>query len=173
MAELVPLCKCNCKVCVCGHCPDHELPFGAPACEESEHALKPIDEVEALFNARANHIAELEDAAQVLSAQVSGPRPRARMTHARSLAETELSPLIETLISEQPEMDGPLAEARVRHALINYAASAMVMPMSEFATRADTLRYDIDALAEVFSTDIESVSLTFCRNASATSSNRM
>ena len=40
MAELVPLCKCNCKVCVCGHCPDHELPFGAPACEESEHALK-------------------------------------------------------------------------------------------------------------------------------------
>ncbi len=127
--------------------------------EESEHALKPVDELEALFNARANHIAELEEAAQVLSAQVSGPRPRARMAHARSLAEAELSPLIETLIGEQPEMDGPLAEARVRRALIDYAASAMVMPMSEFAQRADTLRYDIEALAEVFSADIESVSL--------------
>ncbi len=125
--------------------------------EESERVQTPLDEVEMLYNARENHFAEIEAGASGLTNSLTDPRPVSRRAKALSLAEAHLGSLIDDVIERQPQIQTAAARTRARRALSKYAVGALLMPMEVFARRAAELGYDIEALAEAFSTDVAAV----------------
>lgn len=124
--------------------------------EETNRTLTPLDEVEALFEARENRFDEIEAAARKISIH-SDPAPAPRREKARSLAETQLGALIDDIIAAQPELETTQARKRAHRALHSYAVAAMLAPMDRFEPRAADLAYDIEALADAFALDIETV----------------
>ncbi|MEM6660698.1 MAG: short-chain fatty acyl-CoA regulator family protein [Pseudomonadota bacterium] len=110
--------------------------------ETRERRITPVDEAEALLNARENHFAEIEDCAE-------DPAARARC--------------IRTLLNRTPEIETVAARNRAKRILETYADEAAVMPLHAFADRAEALRYDVEALAADFGTQIPSV----CRRLAA------
>ena len=125
--------------------------------EEDERILTPLDEVEALFEARDNHFAEIEEAASLLTKQLTDPLPISRRVKAQSLLDQHLNTLIEQVISSQSQIGTAAAKTRAKRALCNYAINAILMPMPIFAERARELAYDMEALAESYSVEIEAV----------------
>lgn len=125
--------------------------------EESERVHTPLDEVETLFVARENRFEEIEGPAADLAGLLVDSRPISRREKARELTEEQLSEPIESMIERQPEISTAVAKTRARRALVDYAVAAILMPITEFSDRATELRYDIEALSEAFSVEIEAV----------------
>jgi predicted transcriptional regulator len=123
--------------------------------EEARRALTPLDEVEALYEARGNRFDEIEVAAAELSGALAeaGPRQEA----ARALAAERLAPAVDALIARQPELETAPARARARAALLEDAAGAILAPMPLFAPRAAALGYDVEALATEFGLEVDTV----------------
>lgn len=124
--------------------------------EETNRTLTPLDEVEALFEARENRFDEIEDATRSISIH-SDPSPAPRREKARVLVQDRFLDLIDDIIAAQPELETSQARNRARQSLLSYAVAAMLAPMDQFQPRAAELRYDIEALADAFSLDIETV----------------
>lgn len=125
--------------------------------DEADHVLTPLDEVETLFVARENRFAEIEAATLDLAEFLTDPQPVARRIKAQSLIEERLAGFIEALVSDQPQIKTAAARSRAYRALSDYAMNALLMPMDGFAARAREMGYDIEALAEAYSTDIRAV----------------
>ncbi len=125
--------------------------------EDADRNLTPLDEVEALFEARENHFSEIEAAAGTLISLLTDTRPISRRLKAYDLVDERLGNLIEEVIAGQPEIETAAARRRARKALSAYAVGAVLMPMLDFAERAAVLRYDIENLAQAFSVEIEAV----------------
>ncbi len=125
--------------------------------DQTDRILTPVDEVEALFNARDNRFAEIEQAARPLSPLLSDPHPVSRRQKAMALAEEHLSGAIDALIEQQAQIKTAAAGSRARRALSDYAVGAILMPMDAFTEQAVASRYDIEVLAELFSADVEAV----------------
>ncbi|MBB3066173.1 XRE family transcriptional regulator [Limibacillus halophilus] len=130
--------------------------------EETDRNLTPLDEVDALFDARDNFFEEIEDAARNLGV-ISDSLPKPRYEKARVLAEEKLCDLIEGIVDGQPELETLTARNRARELLVNYAVAAILAPIDSFQPTAELLGYDIEALADSFSLDIETV----CRRLTA------
>ncbi|MFO1208706.1 MAG: short-chain fatty acyl-CoA regulator family protein [Amaricoccus sp.] len=122
--------------------------------QEAGRALTPLDEVEALFEARSGRFAEIEAAADALAGGIAGPLPRPA---ARSLAIERLGPLVDGIVAGETGLGTASARSRAREALLDYAAGAILAPMPAFAERAAGLRYDMEALADAFGIDVTSV----------------
>ncbi len=122
-----------------------------------DRTLTPLDEVEALFDARANRFAEIEAAASGLADRIDTAAPGARRGRAQELAERELGLAVDAILDRQGEVETAPGRARARKALMGYAAAALLAPMETFGPRAAALGYDIEALAEAFALDVETV----------------
>jgi predicted transcriptional regulator/DNA-binding XRE family transcriptional regulator len=125
--------------------------------EESDRTLTPLDEVEALFEARNNHFQELETAAPRLSRRLRVPGEASRRARAVALATEELGEMVDQIIASQPQVETDSACERAREALLSYAADAILAPMRGFAPRAASLGYDVEALADTFSLGVDVV----------------
>lgn len=125
--------------------------------EDTDRVLTPVDEVDALFEARRNRFEEIEAAASGLGAEMTRPDTRSRRAIADALARERLEGTIRETIAAQPQIVTGTARSRAHRALTAYAVSAILMPMEEFAPRAAALGYDVEALAQAFSTEIEAV----------------
>lgn len=125
--------------------------------EDNSRALTPLDEVEALFEARDNHFETLEAAAEELAALVDEPTPVPRRVTARALAEARMREPIEAIVEGEAEIHTTRARDRARGALLDYATSAILAPMPEFRARAAELAYDIEALAASFALEVGTV----------------
>lgn len=125
--------------------------------DHSERVLTPVDEVEALFQARENHFREIEEAGRPLTPLLGDPQPVSRLNKAQSLADEHLSAVIDDVIERQPETRTAAARTRARRALRDYAVGAILMPMEPFAERSAAVRYDIEVLSEMFSVGIDLV----------------
>ena len=125
--------------------------------EDADRVMTPLDEVEALFEARENHFEEIEWAAQALSQPLTDPRPISRRLRAQELASAQFATLIDDTVAGAPEVKTAAAHGRASQALLDYAVGAILMPMTEFAKRAAELRYDVEDLAQAFSAEVESV----------------
>ena len=124
--------------------------------EETGRALTPVDEVEALFEARENRFEEIEAAATEAARRLPAePGPRREAAH--ELAAAGLGAAIEAVIARQPEIETAPARARARRALLDYAAAAILAPLPAFAPRAAALGYDLEALSAEFGLDAETV----------------
>ncbi len=125
----------------------------------ADRNLTPIDEVEALFEARGNRFDEIEIAAAELSGDLDAAPPAPRRARAYALAAEQLAGMADAIVAAQPEIETAPARGRARTALLAYAAGAILAPMPVFAARAAQLRYDLEALAASFSLDAETVCL--------------
>jgi len=123
--------------------------------EDTDRVLTPVDEVEALFVARENRFGELELAANELAGEIADVRPKARREAASRLATERLDSVIDTLISNQPQIETEMAVNRAKRLLLQYATGAILAPIDDFLGQAANLGYDIEALADTFSTDID------------------
>ncbi|MEM7043254.1 MAG: short-chain fatty acyl-CoA regulator family protein [Pseudomonadota bacterium] len=125
--------------------------------EDVDRILTPIDEVEALFEARNNHFGEIETAAGTLTPMLMDARPISRRLKAVELVDEHLAGLIDDVVAGQPQIKTAAARRRAQKALSDYGIGAVLMPITDFAERAAALRYDIEALAETFSVEVETV----------------
>ena len=125
--------------------------------EDTDRVITPIDEVEAVFAARRNRFEEIEAAAAELGGLLADRDPAPRRERAAALASERLGPVIEEVIAGASGIVTATARTRARGALIDYAAGAILMPMPVFVARATELGYDIEALAQSFSTEFETV----------------
>lgn len=96
--------------------------------EEAEHIRTPIDEVEAFFARRSNHLPEIETA----------------LTSSDTRA---LTGVFDDLLAQAPELVKAKAENLALAAFANYARLAEHLPLVEFIDAAVSRRYDIEALA--------------------------
>ncbi len=124
---------------------------------ETDKILTPLDEVETLFMARENHFEEIDTATRDLDGLLTAPQPTSRRENARALVEERLTSVIENLIIDQPQIKTEAARKRALKALTEYATNALLMPMDRFAAHAMELGYDIEALADGYSTEIPAV----------------
>ena len=131
--------------------------------EDADRIVTPVDEVEAVFDAHENHFAEIDEAAGDLAYLLTDPRPISRRDKALALTEERLGPVIEDFVGRQERISTAAARDRARRALVDYAAGAIRMPLQAFILRSRELRYDIEALADAFSAEIEAV----CRRLTA------
>ncbi len=125
--------------------------------EDSDRVLTPLDEVEALFEARENRFEEIEQATSGLAPELSDPQPVSRREKAGQLVAGPLAATIESVLEAQPQIRTAAAAQRARRALADYAVAALLMPAEQFVPRAQALRYDIEALADSFTCEIDSV----------------
>ncbi len=125
--------------------------------EEEDRVLTPIDEVEAFFDAHDGRFESIDAAAETLTHLLTDPRPISRRDRARALAQEQLARLIDDFVDREPRIKTSAAHDRARRALMTYAIGAIRMPMANFSTRASELRYDVEALADAFSAEIEAV----------------
>ena len=131
--------------------------------EDTDRVLTPIDEVEAVFAARGNRFEEIEAAAVELAGLLTDPLPVPRRAKAAALAGERLGETIEGVVANESRIVTETARTRARKALLDYAVGAILMPMEALAARSAALRYDIETLAESFSTGVETV----CRRLTA------
>lgn len=124
-----------------------------------DHVLTPVDEVEALFVARANHFPEIEAAAQTLASKLDDPRPIPRHEKALEIAEHDLAEVVSDLLADQTTIETDAGRNRTQQKLIGYAVGALLMPAAAFGARARALHYDIEALAQAFSVPFDAVCL--------------
>lgn len=125
--------------------------------EDTDRSVTPVDEVEALFNARNNRFEEIEDATRALSELLTEAQPLSRRANAEALCEDRLGSFIEDFVSEQPEIETAAARKRAIRMLRDYAIGAVILPMEEFEAAAKLSFFDIESLAEKFSAEIEIV----------------
>ena len=125
--------------------------------DDADRILTPVDEVEALFETRENHFQEIERAAGGLGWRLTDSRPISRGIKARALVEEHLAALIDGIADSEGEIQTAAARNRAARALSDYAIGAVLMPMDVFAARSAELGYDIEALADAFSTEVQAV----------------
>jgi predicted transcriptional regulator/transcriptional regulator with XRE-family HTH domain len=131
--------------------------------DDTDRVLTPVDEVEALFEVRENHFEEIEHATGALASRLTDPQPVSRRNKARTLVEENLTAVINDVVDAQDEIQTSAARNRAIRALTDYAIGAVLMPMDLFAARSTELGYDIEALADAFSSEIQAV----CRRLTA------
>ncbi len=105
-----------------------------------ERQVTPTDAVEAFFEDNAHRFAAIE-------AALDGP-PAETEAAARETAERRAGGVIDRLVAEAEAADTAQARARLRAALLAYAADAARAPETAFAAAAEAHRYDIEALSE-------------------------
>lgn len=125
--------------------------------DATERVLTPLDEVEALFESRGNRFEEIEAAADSLYSEVNDSTPGPRYSKAAALAQAKLGPCIDGIVANHPQVETELGQIHARDELVAYAARALLVPGQVFEPEARRLRFDIEALAELFAIDIETV----------------
>ncbi|MEM6460612.1 MAG: short-chain fatty acyl-CoA regulator family protein [Pseudomonadota bacterium] len=125
--------------------------------EDSERVLTPVDEVEAMFDARDKQFVEIETAAALLAPSLNDVHSASLRSKAKELAEERLGSVIDDLIEREPSIKTAAAAGRARRALLDYAVGAIVMPMDAFARHAADTKYDLELLADVFSAEFHAV----------------
>ena len=125
--------------------------------EHSERYLTPIDEVEALFDVGEGRFDSIEESARDFAHLLDDTRPVPRKAKARELVEQHLSGPIDQIIAASPHIETSAAADRARRMLADYAVGAVMMPIAAFSEQAKRLRYDIEALADTFSAEVDTV----------------
>lgn len=125
--------------------------------DEPNRAMTPLDEVEALFDANANRFDEIEAEAAHLAHMLTDAHPVSRLARARNLVDDHLSDVLGAIIERHPVIETAAARTRAQRALFDYAVGALLLPMTSFERQAETLRFDIEALADTYSVDIDVV----------------
>ncbi len=125
--------------------------------DNTERVLTPLDEVEALFEARENRFEEIETIADSIPIDMADSLPGVRHKKALEFALSVFGECIAGIISIQPQIETEMARGQAKQALLTYAVSALLAPMNLFLSEAQTLRFDVESLAKSFLVSIDTV----------------
>lgn len=125
--------------------------------DETDPALTPMDEVEALFERRANRFAELETATADLTALIGQRAPLPRPVAADAIAREHMSAQIDQIVSLDTTLETAAAKSRAHALLLSYSARSLMLPMPDFIATARDLSFDVEQMAEAYKTDIATI----------------
>ncbi|MFK7945754.1 MAG: short-chain fatty acyl-CoA regulator family protein [Paracoccaceae bacterium] len=123
----------------------------------ANRTLTPLDEVEAMFRTHGNRFPDLDLAAARLTQRLDPGTPEQRRTSARSLAAAILQPDIDRIVANQSEIETEAGKARADSALLDYTATAILLPDPLFSTVAASSNYDTEHLARQFNTGFQTI----------------
>jgi len=121
----------------------------------ARRTLTPMDEVDALFDDRGNHFAEIEAQAGSLHAKLPQRSTTSRYNEAKVLVQNRLEKLLQRIVSDESQLETEVARVRTYDTLLRYSIAAVLVPMDSFKHRAEKFRYDIEMLADDFGVDFE------------------
>jgi predicted transcriptional regulator/transcriptional regulator with XRE-family HTH domain len=121
----------------------------------ARRTLTPLDEVDAFFDNRENHFAEIESRAERLHSKLPGENSVSRYTAAKAMVESQLDTILRKIVSSESQLETEIARAHSYETLVRYAISAVLVPMDLFKRRTIELKYDIESLANHFQVDFE------------------
>lgn len=127
--------------------------------EDLDKVMTPIDEVEGFLQANEHRFPEIEGICTNLSSLMDAPHPVSRRANAKALVEEHAGEIINRVIAGESGITTAAAKRRAQGFLADYMTGAILMPDEVFAERAAELNYDIEALAESFSVEVELVCL--------------
>lgn len=127
----------------------------------ANRTLTPVDEVEAMFRVRGNRFREIDAAAPKLTARLQAGSPEDRRAAAQELAATALQSHIDQIIVQQPEIETEAGKARATKALLDYSATAILLPYPLFSELALAVQYDMEQLAKQFNVGIHTLARRF------------
>ena len=111
----------------------------------ARRTLTPLDEVDALFDNRQNHFAEIESRSEQLHAQLTRGFRGKSFAAAQSLVEKRLEKVLRKIVANESGWKPiSLAGAPTISLLVRYAAGAVIVPLepvSGGARRTLNLRY--------------------------------
>ena len=116
----------------------------------ARRTLTPQDEVDALFDNRQNHFAEVESRTERLHARLPEGTASARMSAAQALVEQFLDKIMRKIVAGESHLETDIARKRTYELLVRYATAAVMVPLELFKQRAVAHGYDLECLAEEF-----------------------
>jgi predicted transcriptional regulator/transcriptional regulator with XRE-family HTH domain len=116
----------------------------------ARRALTPLDEIDALFDNRNNHFAEIESRAQQLHLQLPDGTIASRSSAAQDLTEKHLDKILRQIVANETQLETDIARTRTYEILIRYAVGAILVPLEALRQRAAELRYDVEMLSDDF-----------------------
>jgi predicted transcriptional regulator/transcriptional regulator with XRE-family HTH domain len=121
----------------------------------ARRALTPLDEIDALFDNRNNHFAEIERRAQALHLQLPEGTTASRFSTAQTLTDKHLDKTLRQIVAKETQLETDIARSRTYEILNRYAVGAIMVPMDALRQRAAELRYDVEMLSDNFSVDFQ------------------
>ena len=121
----------------------------------ARRTLTPLDEVDALFDNRHNHFAEIESRAEQLHSKLPEGAAASRFNAAQALVDKLLDKTVQKIVSAEGPLETDVARARTREILIRYAVGAVMVPMGILKQRAAELKYDLELLSDDFGVDFQ------------------
>jgi len=119
-------------------------------------AVTPFDEVEALFEARANRFPEIEAAVAKLSTEITDAETEeGRRESAEKLVRRDLNATIRRIVEDSDEVVTERAAARARMDLEYFAVDAALAPEAAFSAAAAEARYDVEEISRRMRLPIE------------------
>jgi predicted transcriptional regulator len=121
----------------------------------ARRTLTPLDEIDALFDSRQNHFAEIESRVEALHSKLPEGTATSRFKAARALVEKRLDKVVSKIVSSEAQLETDLARARTHEILLRYAVSAVLVPLEALKQRAPELKYDLEMLSDDFGVDFQ------------------
>ncbi len=121
----------------------------------ARRTLTPLDEIDALFDSRQNHFAEIESRVEALHSKLPEGTATSRFKAARALVEKRLDKVVSKIVSSEAQLETDLARARTHEILFRYAVSAVLVPLEALKQRAPELQYDLEMLSDDFGVDFQ------------------
>ena len=125
--------------------------------DDPDRILTPIDEVDAVFEVRANHFGEIEGLANGAAPALTDVPSHQRRQTTQAALGADLDQVVDQVIASQPQIKTATARDRARAALTDYGILAAMMPLPAFADHAATAGYDVEVLATAFGVDFAAV----------------
>jgi len=121
----------------------------------ARRTLTPLDEVDALFDNRQNHFAEIESRSEQLHVQLPEGSAANRLQSAQSLVEKRLEKVLRKIVANESGLETDIARRRAYDILVRYAAGAVIVPLEGLRRRAQDFNFDIEMLSNDFGVDFQ------------------
>lgn len=121
----------------------------------ARRTLTPLDEIDALFDDRQNHFAEIESRSERLHAQLPQGSSAVRLQAAQALVRELLHPVLRKIVSSENRLETDIARVRTYDLLVRYATTAVMVPLAIFKQSAAMQSYDLEKLADEFGVDFQ------------------
>lgn len=125
--------------------------------EDADAPLTPMDEVEALFEQRANRFAELEQATSELTGLIEQRAPLPNAVAADAIVREHLSDQIDRMIATETILETAAAKSRAHALLVGYASRGLLLPMQDLVRTARDCAFDVEQMADAMNSDIPTI----------------
>lgn len=121
----------------------------------ARRTLTPLDEIDALFDNRNNHFAEIESRVEQLHSQLPDETAAIRFSAAQALTAKLLDKTLRKIVAKETHLETDIARSRTYDILVRYAIGAILVPMTALKQRAAELKYDLEILSSEFGVDFQ------------------